>query len=107
MSDRDDLIALFTNDGFTNDGGSPHSWRCEYPDRYGTCGCPGEMADAVLEWAAKRNAETLRRGYKGAANHLEGLAVRVSQTRPDLVGIYDQGAAAIRHHLTISPPSDA
>lgn len=29
-------------------GSSLHSWRCEYPDRYGPCDCVGETASEVL-----------------------------------------------------------
>lgn len=36
----------------TNEGAAPgssiHSWRCEYPDRYGECGCVHETARIVL-----------------------------------------------------------
>lgn len=36
----------------TNEGGVPggsiHSWRCEYPDRYGECGCVYEVAQIIV-----------------------------------------------------------
>ena len=35
--------------GLTPDGGTPHGWRCEYPDRYPDyCKCPIEMAESAI-----------------------------------------------------------
>lgn len=40
--------------GMDNEGQSPHSWRCEFPDRYpGRCTCPQDMADAVVDAVAQ------------------------------------------------------
>lgn len=36
-------------EGLTSDGGTPHGWRCEHPDRYPDyCKCPTEMADSAI-----------------------------------------------------------
>ena len=36
-------------EGLTSDGGTPHGWRCEYPDRYPDyCKCPIEMAESAV-----------------------------------------------------------
>jgi hypothetical protein len=36
----------------TDEGGAPgnslHSWRCEYPDRYGECDCLTQTAESIL-----------------------------------------------------------
>jgi len=35
--------------GLDDNGASPHSWRCEHPDRYpGYCTCVDDVAAAVL-----------------------------------------------------------
>ena len=35
--------------GLTPDGGTPHGWRCEYPDRYPDyCKCPIEVAELAV-----------------------------------------------------------
>lgn len=46
--DRETLRRIFAEQGFDINGASPHSWRCDYPDRYGDCTCVDEMIDAVL-----------------------------------------------------------
>jgi hypothetical protein len=47
---RDRIILAIREQGLDHDGPSPHSWRCEHPDRYpGYCDCVEDMADAVLE----------------------------------------------------------
>lgn len=38
--------------------GSIHSWRCEYPDRYGPCGCFAELTDDLVGVLAGRPAST-------------------------------------------------
>ena len=36
-------------EGLTSDGGTPHGWRCEHPDRYPDyCKCPTEMAESAI-----------------------------------------------------------
>ena len=36
-------------EGLTSDGGTPHGWRCEHPDRYPDyCKCPAEMAELAI-----------------------------------------------------------
>jgi len=47
LPDRDALIDVMIGEGCAA-GSSLHSWRCEYPDRYGPCDCVAELADAVL-----------------------------------------------------------
>lgn len=50
MIDRETLRRIFAEQGFDVNGASPHSWRCDYPDRYGgDCECVDEMIDAVLK----------------------------------------------------------
>jgi len=38
-------------------GSSLHSWRCEYPERYGTCTCVRDLAASIV--AALRNGAPL------------------------------------------------
>ena len=40
--------AVLVEYGLDRQGGSPHSWRCEYPDRYGPCDCACELAEALV-----------------------------------------------------------
>ena len=52
---RERVVEALRAEGLTEDGGHPHGWRCEYPDRYPDyCTCVTETADAVLavvrEW---------------------------------------------------------
>ena len=36
-------------EGLTSDGGTPHGWRCEHPDRYPDyCKCPIDVAKAAV-----------------------------------------------------------
>lgn len=50
----------------TNEGAAPgssiHSWRCEYPDRCGPCGCVYETAEIIVAAAdeAERAAGVIR-----------------------------------------------
>jgi len=47
---RETLRRIFAEQGFDVNGASPHSWRCDYPERYGgDCDCVDEMIDAVLK----------------------------------------------------------
>ena len=52
MSHDADLVAKVAealNEEGAAPGSSLHSWRCEYPDRYGPCTCVDETARAVLD----------------------------------------------------------
>jgi hypothetical protein len=43
------LRRVFREQGFDDVGASPHSWRCQYPDRYpNECSCLDEMVAAIL-----------------------------------------------------------
>jgi hypothetical protein len=64
---RHDLLELFRSHAFTDQGSSPHGWRCEYPDRYGPCTCPGELADDVITWMADRLREAQAQALERAA----------------------------------------
>lgn len=47
---RDRIILAIREQGLDHGGSSPHSWRCEHPDRFpGYCDCVESMADAVLK----------------------------------------------------------
>ena len=36
-------------EGLTSDGGTPHGWRCEHPDRYPDyCKCPIDVAESAV-----------------------------------------------------------
>lgn len=46
---REAVKQMLAENGFTPNGGHPHSWRCEHPDRYpGACRCVDEMTDDIL-----------------------------------------------------------
>lgn len=46
---REAVKQMLAENGFTPNGGHPHSWRCEYPDRYpGACRCVDEMTDDIM-----------------------------------------------------------
>jgi len=48
--DREALVRVLADQGFDDNGASPHSWRCEHPDRYPDyCTCVTDMIDAILE----------------------------------------------------------
>ena len=42
------LIAQTISEQGGDPGSSIHSWRCEYPDRYGNCDCVEQAARAIL-----------------------------------------------------------
>lgn len=46
--DRVEAAAKALTDEGAAPGSSSHSWRCEYPDRYGECGCVYETAGVIL-----------------------------------------------------------
>jgi len=49
-SDAEALALVLREQGLDTGGASPHSWRCEYPDRYpGACTCVEDTAQAILE----------------------------------------------------------
>lgn len=46
---REAVKQMLAENGFTPNGGHPHSWRCEHPDRYpGACRCVDEMTDDIM-----------------------------------------------------------
>lgn len=50
--DRDRLEAFLRGEGLSDRpdlyGSSIHSWRCEYPDRYGACTCFADFLDGLV-----------------------------------------------------------
>ena len=65
-------IHAVKGEGLTPDGGTPHGWRCEHPDRYPDyCKCPTEMAEsAVTAYLA------VTRPVVETVEELEGLPAR-------------------------------
>jgi hypothetical protein len=50
QSERDALDAILRSEGLDDHGASPHSWRCEYPDRYpNACHCVEWVREAILQ----------------------------------------------------------
>lgn len=48
MSIRDELTRALAKNGINGDGKDQapfHSWRCEYPERYGPCQCLRELLE--------------------------------------------------------------
>ena len=61
---RDALIeatAKTLNDEGAAPGHSIHSWRCEYPDRFGGCSCVAEVAGEVVGTVLRLLADDLDR----------------------------------------------
>ena len=56
-SDLETLTTFFAEQGVSEPGNSLHSWRCEYPDRYGECACVEEMITDLLssDWLRERD----------------------------------------------------
>lgn len=51
MNEREQIRELLAEQGFDVNGASPHSWRCEHPDRYPDyCTCVDDMIDAILKF---------------------------------------------------------
>jgi hypothetical protein len=47
--EREVLDRLIREEGLGDNGASPHSWRCEHPDRYpDACDCVQSMREAIL-----------------------------------------------------------
>lgn len=46
---RTRIADALTINGITSKatGCGPHSWRCEYPERYGSCDCYGSLIDDI------------------------------------------------------------
>jgi hypothetical protein len=60
QSERDALEGVIRAEGLDDNGASPHSWRCEYPDRYpGACHCVEWMRDAILEAGFRQVADEM------------------------------------------------
>lgn len=85
-----------------DEGGGPgnsfHSWRCEYPDRYGPCDCVQEVADSILAVAApllvSAEAERLQAELDRIANipiiaYTLDLEAQIERRRLDLGAIQD------------------
>ena len=50
MSVTDTVKRVLREQGLDDHGATPHSWRCEHPDRYpGYCTCVDDMAAAIVE----------------------------------------------------------
>jgi len=47
---RDTMRRILAEQGMDVNGASPHSWRCEHPDRYpGYCTCVDDLITAIIE----------------------------------------------------------
>lgn len=57
---KDELLKVFTEWGFDSGVSSPHGWRRSYPERYGPCDCPSEVADAVLALVREVTLDAIR-----------------------------------------------
>lgn len=54
--DREALLKVLAEQGLSEPAYSPHSWRCEHPDRYPDyCTCARDMADAILAAGFRRS----------------------------------------------------
>ena len=65
MTEQDDtheaqveLRRILAENGLDDDGASPHSWRCEHPDRYpGGCTCVAEIIDDIIAAGYRKRPE--------------------------------------------------
>lgn len=110
---RQAALDAVTGQGMDNEGQSPHSWRCEYPDRYpGRCTCPEDMADAVLGAVSQvildRHGVTLDETSTGPAlddvrqAHLE---IQESARRDEIAGRIGH-AVHLAFHLGVAFKAD-
>lgn len=58
---RDTFRRILAENGVGQPGSSIHSWRCEYPDRYGARRCVEELLDDLVaaqrpEWEVRAEA---------------------------------------------------
>lgn len=44
-----EVVAKVISEEGGEPGSSLHSWRCEYPDRYGECSCVAETAEEIVK----------------------------------------------------------
>lgn len=53
MTSREDVALILQGWGLTDEpweyGDGIHSWRCEYPDRYGKCECFANAVSDIME----------------------------------------------------------
>ncbi|MDL5351178.1 hypothetical protein [Microbacterium sp. zg-YB36] len=97
MSDldaRDTLRRILAEQGLDDNGATPHSWRCEHPDRYPDyCTCVDDMIDAILASRAASQQAAAAIGWDAAVaamRYEDGTPVEiVSMKNP-----YREGATA-------------
>ena len=72
-SDLETLTTFFAEQGVSEPGNSLHSWRCEYPDRYGECACVEEMITDLLasDWLRERDRQVREATKAGIAEAIE------------------------------------
>ena len=56
--ERVELRRILAEQGLDDNGFSPHSWRCEHPDRYpDACTCVADIIDAILAAGYRKQPE--------------------------------------------------
>lgn len=114
---RERLLTLFAEHGFSK-GENPHSWRCQYPDRYPDyCDCAEGLADALIaagigDVAAERaradRYETWARGHMAVRDALQArikAALEIGRSSSVPLGMtearhFDRIIATMRAALT-------
>lgn len=62
-----DVLKILAENGLNDQGGSPHGWRCDHPDRYpGYCQCASVIAEDIVNDLAAHDAEVERRAAERA-----------------------------------------
>jgi hypothetical protein len=107
-------VAEKVNKTLLEEGAGPdselHSWRCEYPDRYGPCDCVGEaareVADALMPLFEQAVEQAFEQAFEQAVEQarneaLEEAAVAIEagakvETWPSVVSGYDRAIRIVR-----------
>jgi hypothetical protein len=57
-SDDEEIARILGENGATGIGEGIHSWRCEYPDRYGACDCADRLVNDLTDLIASVRRDT-------------------------------------------------
>lgn len=100
MSAHDPALVAKVTRALLDEGAAPgnsiHSWRCEYPDRYGDCDCveqtAREVLDAVADQIRAQERERIARAIEALPDaYGDGWPMRAYEVKSDAAAIAREG----------------
>lgn len=96
-----EAVAHVINDEGGQPGSSLHSWRCEYPDRYGPCDCVEQTAEAIIAAVEPLIRERIAQQIEEFADDWSDWSALV-QAHEDLVALRDVVKDAVHDAAAIA-----